>query len=173
MSDSATRWTVAHQVPLFMGFSRQEYWSGLPYPSPGDLPYPGIEPAFPASVGRFLTTGPSEPQTLNGIFKASPQTFLGPHKHLWRKYSPPKNPGTSASFWANSGSGIVKSSLPFNQNVICSPLPCGKSRRAGESQSRRGCLSSVVSQQTTQVILAGFLRITSVAQTTTRQELPQ
>ena len=38
MSDSATPWTVAHQAPLSMGFSRQEYWSGLPLPSPGDLP---------------------------------------------------------------------------------------------------------------------------------------
>ena len=40
----ATPWTVAHQVPLSMGFPRQEYWSGLPFPSPGDLPNPGIEP---------------------------------------------------------------------------------------------------------------------------------
>ena len=40
----ATPWTVAHQAPLFMGFSRQEYWSGLPFPSPGDLPDPGTEP---------------------------------------------------------------------------------------------------------------------------------
>ena len=49
MSDSfATLWTVAHQAPLSMGFSRQEYWSGLPFPSPGDLPDPGIKPAFPA-----------------------------------------------------------------------------------------------------------------------------
>ena len=39
-----TLWTVAHQVPLSMGFSRQEYWSGLPSASPGDLPDPGIEP---------------------------------------------------------------------------------------------------------------------------------
>ena len=39
-----TPWTVAHQVPLSMGFSRQGYWSGLPFPSPGDLPDPGIEP---------------------------------------------------------------------------------------------------------------------------------
>ena len=39
----ATPWTVAHQAPLSMGFSRQEYWSGLPFPSPGDLPSPGIE----------------------------------------------------------------------------------------------------------------------------------
>ena len=43
-SDSATPWTVACQAPLSMGFSRQEYWSGLPFPSPGDLPEPGIEP---------------------------------------------------------------------------------------------------------------------------------
>ena len=40
----ATPWTVAHQAPLSMGFSRQEYWSGLPFPSPGDLPNLGIEP---------------------------------------------------------------------------------------------------------------------------------
>ena len=45
----ATPWTVAHQAPLSMGFSRQEYWSGLPFPSPGDLPNPGIEPASLAS----------------------------------------------------------------------------------------------------------------------------
>ena len=42
-----TPWTVAHQAPLSMGFSRQEYWSGLPLPSPGDLPSPGIEPGLP------------------------------------------------------------------------------------------------------------------------------
>ena len=44
----ATPWTVAHQAPLFMGFSRQEYWSGLPFPSPGDHPNPGIKPQSPA-----------------------------------------------------------------------------------------------------------------------------
>ena len=42
-----TQWTVAHQVFLSMGFSRQDYWSGLPFPSPGDLPDPGIEPLSP------------------------------------------------------------------------------------------------------------------------------
>ena len=42
-----TPWTVAHQAPLPMEFSRQEYWSGLPLPSPGDLPNPGIEPGSP------------------------------------------------------------------------------------------------------------------------------
>ena len=44
----ATPWTVAHQAPLSMRFSRQEYWSGLPFPSPGDLPDPGTEPGSPA-----------------------------------------------------------------------------------------------------------------------------
>ena len=44
----ATPWTVAYQAPLSMGFSRQEYWGGLPFPSPGDLPNPGIEPRSPA-----------------------------------------------------------------------------------------------------------------------------
>ena len=42
-------WTVARQAPLSMGFSRQQYWSGLSFPTPGDLPNPGIEPASPAA----------------------------------------------------------------------------------------------------------------------------
>ena len=48
VSDSATPWTVAYQAPPSMGFSRQEYWNGLPFPSPGDLPNSGIEPGSPA-----------------------------------------------------------------------------------------------------------------------------
>ena len=55
----APPWTVAHEAPLTMGFPRQIYWSGLPFPSPGDLPDPGIEPmslTFPAFSGRFFTT---------------------------------------------------------------------------------------------------------------------
>ena len=53
-----TPWTVAYQVPPSMGFSRQECWSGLPFPSPGDLPDPGIEPGSPALQADAL---PSEP----------------------------------------------------------------------------------------------------------------
>ena len=55
-----TPWTVAHLAPLSMGFSRQEYWSGLPFHPPGDLPNPGIELeslTSPALAGRFLTPG--------------------------------------------------------------------------------------------------------------------
>ena len=53
-----TPWTVGHQAPLSMGFPRQEYWSGLPFPSPGDLPDPGIEPRSPALQADVLTSEP-------------------------------------------------------------------------------------------------------------------
>ena len=60
-----TPWTVAHQAPLSMGFSRQEYWSRLPFPPPGDLLHPGIETASPVSPalagGFFITVPPRKP----------------------------------------------------------------------------------------------------------------
>ena len=59
----ATPWTVACQAPLSMGFSRQEYWSGLQFPSPGDLPDPGIKPAPPALQVNSLPTEPSGKST--------------------------------------------------------------------------------------------------------------
>ena len=55
MSDSVFPWTLGHQASLSMEFSRQEYWSGLPLPSPGHLPEPGIEPWVSRMAGRFLT----------------------------------------------------------------------------------------------------------------------
>ena len=63
MSDSVIPWTVAHQAPLSMGFPRQEYWSRLPFPSPGDLPDPGVELTSPALAGGtgnewLITTEP-------------------------------------------------------------------------------------------------------------------
>ena len=61
MSDSfGTPWTVAHQASLSMGFPRQEHWGGLPFPSAGHLPNPGIEPASPALAGGFFATEPPE-----------------------------------------------------------------------------------------------------------------
>ena len=62
----ATPWTVAYQASLSMGFSRQEYWSGLPFPSPGDLPNPGIESRSPALQIDSL---PSEPSGSNKTLK--------------------------------------------------------------------------------------------------------
>ena len=54
----ATLWTINLQVPLSMRLPKRDYWSGLPFPSPGDLPGPGIERASPALAGGFFTTRP-------------------------------------------------------------------------------------------------------------------
>ena len=64
----ATQWTVAHQALLSMGFPRQEYWSGLPFPSPRDLPNPGIKPVSQALPGRFfITEPPGKPLLIRGL----------------------------------------------------------------------------------------------------------
>ena len=68
---SATLWTAAHQAPLYMGFQRQEYWSRFPFPPPGDLPGPGIEPeslVSPALAGRFFTTKPHGKPQYNAYY---------------------------------------------------------------------------------------------------------
>ena len=80
----ATPWTVAYQAPPSMGFSRQECWSGLPFPSPGDLPNPGIEPGSPILQADAL---PSEPQSLRWVWfqraallsQRGPRTNAGQH----------------------------------------------------------------------------------------------
>ena len=69
-------WAVAHQDPLSMGFSRQEYWSGLPCPPPGDLPNPGIKPRFPTLQGDSL------PSELPGK-ATSPLGCQKPSYNLW------------------------------------------------------------------------------------------
>ena len=74
MSESfATPWTGAHQAPLFMGFFRQEYWNRLPFPPPGDLPNPEMEPVSPALAGRFFTAESSRKRITN---HAATQTRL-------------------------------------------------------------------------------------------------
>ena len=67
-----TAQTIAHQALLFMGFPGQEYWSGLPFPSPGDLPDPGIEPWTPAFQADALT---SEPLGKQGQYQLTPQDY--------------------------------------------------------------------------------------------------
>ena len=75
----ATLWTVACQAPLSVGFSREEYWSGLPCLPPGDLPNPGIEPSVftsPAQAGRFFTTSTTWETNVQNPRKQSQDTFL-------------------------------------------------------------------------------------------------
>ena len=66
----ATPWTVAYQAPPSMEFSRQEYWSGLPFPSPGDLPDPGIAPGSPAFQADALTSEPPGKPNLDSLLKS-------------------------------------------------------------------------------------------------------
>ena len=90
MSDSfAAPWTVPCQAPLSMGFSRQEYWSGLPLPSPGDFPDPVIESASLALAGRFFTIKPLGKSPKSTIFQ------LKKNRHM-----------LSHSFCVESGRGL-------------------------------------------------------------------
>ena len=85
MSDSfATLWTVAFQAPLSMGFPRQEYWSGLSFPYPGDLSDPGIEPASfmsPALVCGFFTTEPPGKPFCILLFDSFHSNLIGLNKN--------------------------------------------------------------------------------------------
>ena len=75
-----TPWTIAHQAPPSTGFSRQEYWSGLPFPSSGDLPNPGIKPRSPTLQGDTLPSEPlgKPPQFLRHMIKENlPRFNLG------------------------------------------------------------------------------------------------
>ena len=79
-----TPWTVALQAPLSMEFSRPEYWSGEPLPSPRDLPNPGIEPGSPALQAESLTTEPPG-KPFEGMWKDIPNTYSG---HFIKKIHP-------------------------------------------------------------------------------------
>ena len=77
----ATPWTVAYQAPPSMGFSRQEYWGGLPFPSPGDLPNPGIEPGSPAlQTDTLLSEPPGKPNQFSSVQSLSRVWCLWSHE---------------------------------------------------------------------------------------------
>ena len=85
----ATPWTVAHQAPLSMEFSRQEYWSGLPFPPAGDLPNPRIEPvssASPALAGGFFIT--ESPITLSRVISFLQSELTTDVNHIYKILSP-------------------------------------------------------------------------------------
>ena len=90
----ATPWTVACQASLSMGFPRQEYWSELPFLSPGDLPNPGIKPSSPALAGRVFTTespGKSHKRHnihIIGMLKNERKKWKEYWKQYWLKISP-------------------------------------------------------------------------------------
>ena len=90
----ATPCTVACQAPLSMGFPRQEYWSGLPFPSPGDLPDPGINPRSSALASELFNSEPlGEPQSINAIGKEN--SF----HYTWTLNSDIVFHGIAGTFW--------------------------------------------------------------------------
>ena len=79
-----TPWTIARQAPPSIGFSRQEYWSGLPFPPPGDLPNPGTVPMSLALAGSFFTTSATwEARDHIGVLSPGLKPELVPHSAHW------------------------------------------------------------------------------------------
>ena len=127
----ATPWIVAHQASLSMGFSRQEYWSGLPFPSPGDLPEPGIEPRSPALQADSLLSEPQGKQINLHKFTCSIQfssvqllscvLLLWPHglQHARLPHPSPTPGAYSNSYpshqWCHST--ISSSVIPFSSHL--------------------------------------------------------
>ena len=141
MSNSfAILWTIAHQVPLSNGFPRQEYWSGWPLPSPGDLPDTGIKPVSPALVGRFFTTEPPGKPPM--IVFSSVQSLS-----RVRLFVTPWIAARQAALSiTNSGSSLrlmsIESVIPSSLLILCRPLfsSCSQSLPASESFSNESTL---------------------------------
>ena len=111
--------TVALQAPLFMEFSRREYWSGLPNPPPGDLPDPGIEPMSPASLALadgFFTADP--PEKPRGVCRAAAFPALSysglraGHLHDWVVKSSFQSLSFSGWFWVEQSWLVLRESSP-------------------------------------------------------------
>ena len=128
MSDSVTPWTVAHQAPLSMGFSRQEYRGGLPCPPPGDLRRPGIQPRSllsPASVGGFWEAAPKcaheNERVIKGAAAESPSERLrsegcdGPGRGRWE----PRWSAGRGGGWLCPG--LVSRPLDPWREALCGP----------------------------------------------------
>ena len=129
----ATPWTVAHQAPPSMGFSRQGCWSGLPFPSPGDPPNPGIEPRSPTSQADAL---PSEPpgkpaehhQDLqkNSVCPAQPFVVVQSLSHVSLSATP-RTAARQVSLSFTISQSLLKlmsieSVMPSNHLTLCCPL---------------------------------------------------
>ena len=105
----ATPWAIARQFPLSVEFSRQEYWSGLPLPPPGDLPDPGIEPISPALSGEFFTIeSPGKPNLVKCLAQIPRFLFTREGNGTPLQYSCLENPMDGGAWWA-AVHGVAKS----------------------------------------------------------------
>ena len=116
MSESLQPHQQAHQCPQSMRFSRQEYWSGLPFPLPGDLPHPGIEPiplTSPPLAGKLLTTSAKSVQSVQ------------PNSHVWLSATPWSAAGQASLSITNSWSLLklmsIELVMPSNHLILDHP----------------------------------------------------
>ena len=115
----ATPWTVAHRAPLSMGFPGQEYWSGLPFPSPGDLPDPGAKPESPALACRFFTLSHQESPWTSVISVQSlshVQLFVIPRIAACQASLSITNSQSSLKLMS------IEMVMPSNNLILCRPL---------------------------------------------------
>ena len=136
----ATPWTAAFQVSLSMGFSRQEYWSGLPCPPPRDLPDPGIEPGSlpsPALAGGFFT--------INATWEAPPAMLLYSRnpRDVRAQSTFPSTEFLHRCLNSDESWGVSHPSPPLCPNFRSQPCPTGKSNysRVGQFCLRQNCVS--------------------------------
>ena len=136
-----TPWAVAHQVPLFMEFSSWEYWSGLPFPTPGDLPDSGIEPPSLASLvlagGFFTTEPPGKPTHILLQCINFPCSLVRPNLLLLLFHAHLQSSLLSVAFFSSSSSSFP--SLPDHTHQYTSILwhhPCKKPARSWWHQTR-------------------------------------
>ena len=113
-------WTVAHQAPLSTGFSRQGYWSGLPFPPLGDLPDPGIKLASPALAGRFFTTEPPGKPREHCVLVVQSLSQV-------QLFTTPGTAARQASLSFTVSQSWLKFMsielvMPFNHLILCCPL---------------------------------------------------
>ena len=116
----ATPWIIASQAPLFVGFSRQEYWSGLPFPPLGDLPDPGTKLASPALAGRFFTTEPPGKPREHCVLVVQSLSHV-------RLFVTPWTAARQASLSITNSWSLLKlmsieSMMPSNHLILCCPL---------------------------------------------------
>ena len=131
-----TLWTIAHQTPLSRGFSRQEYWGGLPWPPPGDLPNPRIEPASlmsPALAGRlFMTSATWAVLSTSPVFSFNPKASLRCGCYFYCHFADNKTETEKGKILCLSSHGSVQ----FNRSVISdSATPWIAARQASLSST--------------------------------------
>ena len=132
----ATPWTVTRQAPLSLGFSRQEYWSGLPCPPPGDLPYRGIEPGSPALQADSLpSVPPGKPHRKMGRIRVGKRTRRERHLHRRPACWGPLPPRPTLHQEATVSLIHDPCILQFLLHSFCPPTPTPLTRRSMTARS--------------------------------------